>query len=166
MYDKQHGYICKKWGCFGPAAVCDQLWSNGNDEGFFFIKKVWNVGSPMFPDLIKRNSKAYLYMYTWPSLPCNGGFLLLLWLLCYSLIYPICYCHLLAKPNIASLLHQASANVFKGAVSLFFFLQKKRKENCSHKYTIINMLVFNYFFQKMIHSYKLWNEPLKIYWSG
>lgn len=95
---------------------------------FFFIK-VWNLGSPMFPDLIKRNSKAYLYMYTWPSLPCNGGFLLLLWLLCYSLIYPICYCHLLAELDIASPLHQASANVFKGAVSrLFVFFTEKRKK--------------------------------------
>lgn len=134
---------------------------------FFFLIKVWNLGSPMFPDLIKRNSKAYLYMYTWPSLPCNGGFLLLLWLLCYSLIYPICYCHLLAELDIAPPLRQASANVSKGAVSrLFVCFYRKKEENCSHKYTIINMLVCNYFFQKVINSHKLWNEPLKIYWSG
>lgn len=53
MYDKQHGYIYKKWCCFGQAAVCDQLWSNGNDEGFFFYQSV----KPGIPHVSRLNKK-------------------------------------------------------------------------------------------------------------
>lgn len=45
-------------GEFGQAAVCDQLWSNGNDEGFFFFNQSVKPGIPHVSRLNKKKLKS------------------------------------------------------------------------------------------------------------